>query len=72
MYDTSKLRGRIVEKYGTLVAFAEAVHCSLSFLSQYMNGKKKLDQPTMDAWIVALEIPASEIHLYFFTHKVHE
>lgn len=72
MFDTSKLKGRIVEKYGTQGAFAEAVHCSLSFLSQYLNGKKKLDQPTMDAWIKALDIPETEIHLYFFTRKVHE
>lgn len=70
MYDTSKLKGRIVEKFGTQGAFAERVHCSLSFLSLYMNGKKKLDQPTMDTWIKALDIPENEIHLYFFTHKV--
>ena len=68
MYDTSKLRGRIVEKYGTQGAFADAVHCSLSFLSQYLNGKKKLKQTTMETWIDALEIPAEDIHLYFFTH----
>ena len=72
MYDTSKLKGRIVEKFGTQGAFAEKVHCSLSFLSLYMNGKKKLDQPTMDSWIKALEIPENEIHLYFFTHKVYK
>lgn len=72
MYDTSKLRGRIVEKYGTLGAFADTVHCSLSFLSQYLNGKKKLDQPTIDAWASALDISAKEIHLYFFVHRVHE
>ena len=72
MYDTSKLKGRIVEKFGTQGAFAEKVHCSLSFLSLYMNGKKKIDQPTMDSWIKALEIPENEIHLYFFTHKVYK
>ena len=72
MYDTSKLKGRIVEKYGTQGAFAEEVHCSLSFLSQYLNGKKKLDQPTMDTWMRALDIPVTEIHLYFFTHRVPE
>jgi len=72
MYDTSKLRGRIVEKYGSQTAFAEAVGNSVSFISQYMNGKKQLDQTTMDKWIDALQIPDDEIRLYFFTKKVHE
>jgi len=72
MYDTSKLRGRIIEKFGTLGNFANAVKCSLSFLSQYMNGKKKLDQPTMDEWVNALDISSDEIYDYFFIRKVGE
>lgn len=72
MYDTSKLRGRIIEKFGTMSAFAEASHKSMSFISQYMNGKKNLDQPTMESWINLLDIPALDIGLYFFIPKVHE
>lgn len=67
-YDTSKLRGRIVEKFGTLTAFSEAAECSYSFLSQYMNGKKKLDQPTMEKWIDLLDIDGPDIRPFFFTH----
>lgn len=72
MFETAKLKGRIIEKFGTQGKFAEAVNCSLSFLSQYLNGKKKLDQPTMDAWINALDISSNEISDYFFIHKVSE
>lgn len=72
MYETSKLRGRIVEKYGSQGKFAEKVGCSLSFLSQYLNGKKKLDQPTIDKWVDALDIESSDIYGYFFVHKVRE
>ena len=72
MYDTSKLRGRIIEKYGSLGRFAEAVNCSLSFLSQYINGKKKLDQPRIDAWANALDIDSVDIYNYFFVRKVGE
>ena len=72
MFDTSKLRGRIVEKFGTLKAFAKAVHNSESFISQYMNGKKILDQKMIDSWANALEIPAAEYDEYFFTKKIHE
>lgn len=70
MYETSKLRGRIVEKFGSQIKFANAVGCSLSFLSQYLNGKKKLDQPTMEKWMMALEIDPADIYEYFFIRKV--
>ena len=72
MFNTSKLRGRIVEKFGSQSAFAEVVGESVSFISQYMNGKTQLNQTTMDKWIKALEIPASEISVYFFELEVHE
>lgn len=72
MFENNKLRGRIVEKYGTLKAFSKIVNCSLSFLSLYFHGKKKLDQPTMAKWIEALEIEPEEVYDYFFVEKVHE
>lgn len=68
MYDTSKLRGRIIEKFGSLMEFSKAAKCSYSFLSQYMNGKKVLNQPTMEKWIDLLYIDAVDIRAYFFTH----
>jgi transcriptional regulator with XRE-family HTH domain len=72
MYDTSKLRGRIIEKFGSQNAFSNAVNSSISFVSQYLNGHKNLDQKTIDKWADALEIEASDIPLFFFTKKVHE
>ena len=68
MYETSKLRGRIVEKYGSLMEFSRAAKCSYSFLSQYMNGKKTLNQATMEKWIDLLDIDSPDIRPYFFTH----
>jgi len=72
MFDTAKLRGRIVEKFGSQNAFAAAVHNSVSFVSQYLTGKTYLDQRVMDTWIEALQISDDEISAYFFTHRVHE
>lgn len=72
MFETSKLRGRIVEKYGTLRAFAAAVGNSYSFISLYMNGQKVLDQKMIDSWAAALDIPSNEYQDYFFTKKVHD
>lgn len=71
MYETAKLRGRIVEKFGTIKEFAQAAGSSMSFTSQYLNGKKILDQKTIDRWANVLDIPANEYDLYFFARKVH-
>lgn len=71
MYETAKLRGRIVEKFGTIKEFSREAGSSMSFISQYLNGKKLLDQKTIDRWANVLDIPASEYDLYFFARKVH-
>lgn len=72
MYDTSKLRGRIVEKFGSQKAFSKVVNNSISFISQYLHGKKNLDQKTIDSWASALDISADDIPVFFFTKKVHD
>lgn len=72
MFDTSKLRGRIIEKFGSQNAFAEASHNSISFISQYLNSKTYLDQKTIDKWVQLLDIPENEIDVYFFKKKVHD
>lgn len=72
MFDTSKLRGRIIEVFGSQKAFSKACGNSISFISQYLNGHKSLDQKTMIRWIEVLNIPDSEISLYFFAKKFTE
>lgn len=72
MYDTSKLRGRIIEKYGTIKRFAQDSGSSLTFISLYLNGKKVLDQKTIDRWANVLDIPVTEYDSYFFVRNVHE
>lgn len=72
MFDTSKLRGRIIEKFGTIGEFCRAAGTSRSYVSQYLNGQKMLSQGVMDKWIKTLEIAADEIQTYFFTPRVHE
>ena len=72
MFETSKLRGRIVEKFGTISKFAEAASSSVSFVSQYLNGHKVLDQKVIDKWAETLDIPVNEYDQYFFVKKVHD
>lgn len=72
MFDTNKLRGRIIEKFGSQRAFCDVVGCSVAYLSNYLNGKAQLSQETIAKWADTLEIISSELDLYFFTPLVHE
>jgi hypothetical protein len=74
MFDYSKLRGRIREKFGTQALFAAAMReAGLNFsdcvLSQKLNNQSDWDGTEMHTACVLLDIPPEEIHLYFFCPK---
>lgn len=69
MYETAKLRGRIVEKYGTIGKFAEAVGKTRAAVSNYLNGSSNLSQDVILQWCDLLDISEKEIPAYFFTLK---
>lgn len=69
-YDYSKLRGRIVEKYGTITAFTKAIKCSNVTVSRKLNGATSFSQEDVELWGDALGIAPQEYGLYFFTRKV--
>ena len=69
-FDYGKLRGRIVEKCGTLEAFASAVNLSTQTVSKYMNNKVPWKQTNINEAVRVLDIPPEEIPLYFFTPNV--
>ena len=70
----SKLRGRIIEKFGSQKAFAKAYGISENAMSKKMQGAtaisladiEKMSAPDM------LDIAPTDIPVYFFTHKVQE
>ena len=71
MFDFSKLCGRIIEKYGTRDAFAEAIGMIPSALSARLNNKVPF-KPVEILRITSpeiLDIPSSEIGIYFFCRK---
>ncbi len=72
MFDFSKLTGRIVEKFGTRAAFAEAAGYSEPTLSCRLNNKIPFDCEEIDRICQPelLDIAPEEIPLYFFTRKV--
>ena len=69
-FDYSKLRGRIVEKYKSQAAFSKAFGLSENSLCRKMTNKGRFSTDDIVRISKMLEIPAAELHEYFFTQKV--
>lgn len=71
-FDYSRLRGRIVEKYGSLTAFAEATGKKKSNLSVKLSNKVRITTEEMISWSAPdkLDIAPAEYHIFFLTPKV--
>ncbi len=69
-YDLSKLRGKIIEKYGTLGAFAKAMGWSERTNSLKINGKNEWKQSEILIASNLLGIHPYEIDTYFFNVEV--
>lgn len=65
----AKLRGRIIEKFGSQVAFANAIGWREALLSAKMNNKSEWTFAEVMKACELLEIPLNEAHLYFFCTK---
>ena len=72
VFDFSKLRGRIIEKYGKYDVFAKAIGLSPAQLCDRLNNK--IQFKPCEIYLIAsaevLDIPGAEIHRYFLTPKV--
>lgn len=66
VFNTSKLRGRIIEKFGTITEFSNHVRRGRQFVVNVLGNKAQLNHEDMDEWIRLLDIPAYEIDTYFF------
>lgn len=67
MYEYRKLKGRIVEKFGTQEKFAQHIGKSTVTVSQKLNCIKGFSQKDIEEWAVELDIPKEEYASYFFT-----
>ena len=65
-YSYNKLRGRIVERFGTQEEFARNLGISKNSLSLKMNGKTSFSQADVIKWSELLDIDTNEIGQYFF------
>lgn len=69
-FDYSKLKGRIIEKYGFQREFAKAMKWSERTLSLKIQGKRPWKQPDIRKAIELLELSDSDIPIYFFKPEV--
>lgn len=69
-FNYSKLRGKIVEKFGTQGAFSRALGVSERTLSLKLNNRIFFSQDEITKCSNLLEILPSEIQEYFFTQEV--
>lgn len=65
-FEYNKLRGRIVEKYGTQAKFAQELGISSTAMSEKMTGKTTFSQRDIEKWRQLLDIDSEDIGKYFF------
>lgn len=66
-YTYNKLRGRIIEKYGSQDKFAEELGQSRNSVSKKMNCKAGFSQSDIVKWSTLLDVSTEEYGEYFFT-----
>lgn len=65
-HNYSKLRGKVIELFGTQGKFAEALGVTDSYVSMLLNGKIQWTQELIDKACDLLDITVKEIGAYFF------
>ena len=64
----AKLRGRIVEKYGTISNFGTTLGLSKVSISKKLTGITGFSQADIIRWCELLDIDIADVGPYFFTH----
>lgn len=68
-FNYNKLRGKIIEVFGSQEKFSEALGISNNALSKKLNNKTKLSQKEIVKWAEMLGIPDTEYKTYFFDYN---
>lgn len=69
-FDYARLKGRIIEKYGTQTKFVKVFGISENSFSLKMNNKSRFTSDDIIKMIKLLEIKKEDVGEYFFTPKV--
>lgn len=71
-FDYSKLRGRIIEKYGSIEAFSNKTSISNISVSKKLNNKVAISREDMIEWSDLLDIPLEEYGAFYFVKKLND
>ena len=66
MRNLDKLKGAILDKFGTYTKFSEASGYSPPAISQKISGKVRFTQDDIEVWAGLIGIKKSEYGEYFF------
>lgn len=65
-YNYNKLKGKIVEMYGSQKKFAKEINISERTLSLKLNNKRFFTQDEIEKISISLKIPKEKIHIFFY------
>ena len=71
-FDYSKLRGRIVEKFGSIKDFSSNVSVSYIAVSKKLNNQIPISRADMMEWSELLGIPLEEYGVFYFVKKLND
>lgn len=66
------LRGRIVEKYGSLTSFANAIGKDRRVVSAKLTGTTSITTRDIASWMTLLDISVDDVGRYFFAQQIKE
>lgn len=66
-YKYDKLKGKIIEQFGSQNAFSKAIGLSRTSVSKKMNCQSGFSQKDMEEWARLLHIEIKDYGIYFFT-----
>lgn len=67
-YNYGKLNGRMIEQGYTQETLAKAVSMGCTSLNKSLNNKRRFKQDEMVEILAVLDVPISDVALYFFAH----
>lgn len=65
-FNYNKLRGKIIEVYGSQKKFSKAINLSEQSITAKLNGRSDFSQDDIIKWGNALDLCKEEIGVYFF------
>lgn len=68
LFSYNKLKGRIVEIYGSQSEFSKRISLSEQSITAKLAGRSRFSQDDIIKWCDALGIDQNDIGLYFFAH----